>query len=51
VQIGRRTIIKEGSIINAFKSVFIGDSVIVDRDVFVEGCRVIKALYRSEMTV
>jgi len=37
VQIGRRTVIKEGSIINAFKSVFIGDSVIVDRDVFFGG--------------
>jgi acetyltransferase-like isoleucine patch superfamily enzyme len=37
VQIGHRTIIKEGSTINAFKSVFIGDSVIVGRDVFVGG--------------
>jgi acetyltransferase-like isoleucine patch superfamily enzyme len=37
VVIGENTIIKERTIINAFKAVSIGDHVIIDRDVFVGG--------------
>jgi acyl-[acyl carrier protein]--UDP-N-acetylglucosamine O-acyltransferase len=35
--IGENTTIKEWTIINAFKSVSLGDHVIIDRDVFVGG--------------
>ena len=35
--IGKNSIIKENTIINAFKSVSIGDRTIIDRDVFVGG--------------
>ena len=37
VVIGENTIVKERTIINAFKAVSIGDHVIIDRDVFVGG--------------
>lgn len=37
VVIGEKTTIKEHAIINSFKSVSIGDNVIIDRDVFVGG--------------
>jgi acetyltransferase-like isoleucine patch superfamily enzyme len=37
IVIGQGTTIKERTIINAFKSVFIGDYVIIDRDVFIGG--------------
>ena len=37
IVIGQGTTIKERTIINAFKSVFIGNHVIIDRDVFIGG--------------
>jgi len=37
IVIGHSTTIKERTIINAFRSVFIGDYVIIDRDVFIGG--------------
>jgi acetyltransferase-like isoleucine patch superfamily enzyme len=37
VHVGCKTVIKEGTIINAFKSVSIGNGVIIDRDVFIGG--------------
>src|SRR5918996_2939262 len=37
IMIGENTTIKERTIINAFKSVSLGDHVIIDRDVFVGG--------------
>src|ERR687895_2099511 len=37
VMIGEKTTIKERTVINSFKSVSIGDHVIIDRDVFVGG--------------
>jgi len=37
VTIGENTVIKERALINAFKSISIGDRTIIDRDVFVGG--------------
>ncbi len=37
ITIGEKTIVKENSIINSFKSITIGDRTIIDRDVFIGG--------------
>lgn len=37
ITIGEKTIVKEKSIINAFKSINIGDRTVIDRDVFIGG--------------
>ena len=37
IDVGNNVIIKEHAIINAFKSISIGDRTIIDRDVFVGG--------------
>jgi acetyltransferase-like isoleucine patch superfamily enzyme len=47
ITIGQESIIKERTIINAFKSITIGDNTIIDRDVFIGGMQSEK----SQLTV
>lgn len=37
ITIGEKTIVKENSVLNSFKSITIGDRTIIDRDVFIGG--------------
>jgi acetyltransferase-like isoleucine patch superfamily enzyme len=46
ITIGEETIVKEKSIINAFKSITIGDRTIIDRDVFIGGMQSEKSQIR-----